>query len=322
MYWDYDSAYGSEKTGFWLGFPLSLLLHGGLVALLVALPHWVPISRPMMGAPGPSVIDVSMVELPAEPAPAEPAPVQAPAPEPAPPPEPAPQPVEEAPVMEPPPPVEAEPEPEPVVAEEVQTINPVKEEAIEKKAEEKPEPPPEPKPAPKPEKPAEPAPVVKKKTALKRKTKKEDPRLDSVQSAIQRIRQKVEKGAKQHGQVARNQTGPGVPNGGNSGSGGALAARLIDFYKRGEVAPRVQGNWAFSEQLAGTRGGLEARLIFKVMPDGRIRDILFTKRSGSRYFDQSAYKAIVKSSPFPPHPPGIGESYITVGLRFTPSGIN
>lgn len=321
MYWDYDNAYGSEKTGFWLGFPLSLLLHGGLVALLIALPHWVPISRPMMGAPGPSVIDVSMVELPAEPAPApvQPEPVQEPAPlpEPTPPPEPA-EPAVAEPVMEPPPPVA----PEPVVAEEIQTINPVKEEASEEKPAPAPEPEPAPEPAPKPEKPAEPEPVVKKKTALKRKTKKEDPRLDSVQSAIERIRQKVEKGAKQQGRLARNQTGPGVPNGGNSGSGGALAARLIDFYKRGEVAPRVQGNWAFSEQLAGTRTGLEARLIFKVMPDGRIRDILFTKRSGSRYFDQSAYKAIVKSSPFPPHPPGIGESYITVGLRFTPSGIN
>ena len=62
-------------------------------------------------------------------------------------------------------------------------------------------------------------------------------------------------------------------------------------------------------------------LVFKVMPNGEIRDVFFTDRSGNNNFDESAYRAIMKSNPVDPHPPGIIRPYVQMGLRFTPEGI-
>ena len=108
------------------------------------------------------------------------------------------------------------------------------------------------------------------------------------------------------------------------GTQGDAAARrragLIDLYRL-EIAKRVNKNWAFSEQLAGQNKNLMASLVFKVMPNGEIRDIFFIDRSGNQYLDDSAYKAVIKSNPAPPHPKGLIESFVDVGLRFTPEGI-
>jgi colicin import membrane protein len=95
---------------------------------------------------------------------------------------------------------------------------------------------------------------------------------------------------------------------------------LIDIY-RIEVAYQIQKNWAFSEQLAGGRTELVAELAFTIMPSGEIKDIWFDKRSGNMYLDESAQKAILKSNPVSPHPPGIVKPFIIVGLRFTPKGV-
>jgi colicin import membrane protein len=64
-----------------------------------------------------------------------------------------------------------------------------------------------------------------------------------------------------------------------------------------------------------------ASIAFKVMPDGEVTDIFFTDRSGNAYLDDSAYKAIVKTSPVKPHPKGLLQPYIEMGLRFTPEGV-
>jgi len=73
--------------------------------------------------------------------------------------------------------------------------------------------------------------------------------------------------------------------------------------------------------LAGRQSKLKALLVFKVMPDGEIKDVFFTDRSGDSYLDESAYKAVIKSNPAPPHPKGLVRPFITVGLRFSPEGV-
>jgi len=54
--------------------------------------------------------------------------------------------------------------------------------------------------------------------------------------------------------------------------------------------------------------------VFKVLPNGEITDIRFTERSNNSYLDESAYKAIVKSSPVAPHPPAIKEGFVVVAI--------
>ena len=101
---------------------------------------------------------------------------------------------------------------------------------------------------------------------------------------------------------------------------GKKALEAMDIYKA-EIPYHIQKNWVFSEQLAGDATELVAWLVIEIMPDGHIRDIWFEKRSGNRYFDDQAFKAVKKSNPLPPLPKSYLRPFFNVGLRFTPSGL-
>jgi colicin import membrane protein len=183
------------------------------------------------------------------------------------------------------------------------------------------------------------APKKKVKTSLKKKTFKsskvlksaidriektvEQTRPPPLEKAFERLKQEVsKKEAVDHleTEAAKDETGLSARLPAGSGVGFRKTLELIDIY-RVEIAYRVQKNWAFSGQLAGGADNLQASLVFKVMPNGEIKDIFFTDRSGNHYLDESAYKAIVKSNPVDPHPEGISKPYVNVGLRFTPEGV-
>ncbi len=174
-------------------------------------------------------------------------------------------------------------------------------------------------------------PLAKKKKKIKRSLKKityksallqkkpaRHAEADPLAEAFERLKQEVEKAeaGKQNTKKYENN----VKTENFNGMAGKKKLELINIY-RVEVAYQVQKNWAFSEQLAGGRKNLMAEIAFKIMPDGTITDIWFDKRSGNVYLDESAKKAIMKSTPVRPHPKGINKSYIIVGLRFTPEGI-
>ncbi len=178
--------------------------------------------------------------------------------------------------------------------------------------------------------------TVKKKTSLKKKTYKrekivqsalkkvekrvETSRPDPIQKALDSIKEKVERGErKTPSETASEANGVSGPR--HATGTGPQTLDLLDIYQA-EIPYYIQKNWAFSEQLAGGRTDLLAVLVIKIMGDGEIRDIWFEQRSGNQYLDESAFKAIQKSNPLPPLPKGITRSFIQVGLRFTPSGLN
>ena len=165
--------------------------------------------------------------------------------------------------------------------------------------------------------------VVKSAIAAIEK-KVEESRPDPVAEAIDRLRTKVEKsgGIGQPGHKAgKNSVRPRAGLMGGAGAGGKHAQELINIYSV-EIAYQIQKNWAFSESLAGGRTDLVVELAFTVMPGGEIKDIWFDTRSGNRYLDESAYKAVMKSNPVNPHPPGLSEKVVYVGLRFGPKGLD
>lgn len=165
--------------------------------------------------------------------------------------------------------------------------------------------------------------VVKSAIAAIEK-KVEESRSNAVAEAIDRLKSKLKKS----GEIRRpgHKTGKGSVRSGagitdGAGAGGKHALELIDIY-RIEIAYQIQKNWAFSESLAGGRTNLVVELAFTVMPGGEIKDIWFDTRSGNRYLDESAYKAVMKSNPVNPHPPGLSEKVVYVGLRFGPKGLD
>ncbi|MBW2355686.1 MAG: cell envelope integrity protein TolA [Deltaproteobacteria bacterium] len=189
-------------------------------------------------------------------------------------------------------------------------------------------------PEPKPQK-AEPAPraAPKVKKSLKHQTYRPS---SAVAQAISELEQKVDFGRPAVVDAAierlKSEAGPREAidrlrarvaagtgtKGGGGGGGGSLGPE--DMYRL-EVAYAVNKNWVFSESLAGGRGELVAEVAFTVLPNGRIKDLWFDRKSGNSYLDESARRAIMKAEPFPPHPKGVRRPYITVGLRFTPKGV-
>lgn len=176
----------------------------------------------------------------------------------------------------------------------------------------------------------------KRKTSLKKKTFKrekvvknalarvekrvEESRPDPIQEALNRIKESVEKGERKK-PAAAPATGTGGQGAQPVQGNGKLTFDLLDIYQA-EIPYHIQKNWAFSEQLARGQSDLLAVLVIKILRNGDIVDIWFEQRSGNRFLDESAYKAIQKSTPLPPLPKGITRPFIQVGLRFTPSGLN
>jgi colicin import membrane protein len=179
----------------------------------------------------------------------------------------------------------------------------------------------------------------KEKTSLKKKTfkpekvvesalkkieeKAEKSERDSVQAAIDRLRSKV--GKSKSPPSAKEAVAKGFESGSGERTGlppggrltGKLATEILMYQQ--EISYQIRNNWVFSQELAGMRTDLEARLMIKIMANGEIKDVWFEKRSGNRHLDESAYKAVVKSSPLPELPRGY--QYYSVGLIFTPSGL-
>ncbi|MEA2060636.1 MAG: energy transducer TonB [Thermodesulfobacteriota bacterium] len=165
----------------------------------------------------------------------------------------------------------------------------------------------------------------KKKTSLKAETYQSEKVLDSARKSIEKtIEEKTE--ARLSDALDRLRTrvkkeGSQKESGlsGNRGSRQkGRKAEAIDLYNI-ELMYRIQENWVFNERLARADKDSEVRILIKILKSGEIRDIWYETRSGNRYLDESALKAIKKSSPLPRLPKGYA-SY-DVGLIFTPSGL-
>jgi colicin import membrane protein len=131
----------------------------------------------------------------------------------------------------------------------------------------------------------------------------EEQNQDRLAQALNRLEKKVEdQGAKQKSETDYSQTG----------------YKPIDVYKM-ILGSAIELNWVFSDVLAQMDQNLEVRILIKILKSGVIRDIIYETRSGNRYLDESAKKAIKKTNPLPQLPAGMN-SYDVVVI-FTPKGL-
>ena len=85
------------------------------------------------------------------------------------------------------------------------------------------------------------------------------------------------------------------------------------------VASKLEENWVFNDILAKIDQKLEVHILIKILKNGEITDIVYQKKSGNLYFDESAKKAIYKSVPLPSLPGNM--TYYEVVLSFIPRGL-
>jgi len=276
---------------FWIA--CSAFLHVFLLAAVVVVPELAPAQRI---APS-SVINVSLVSLPAATPPPAPA---APAAKP----ETRKSTVEEKPVVK-----KQRPKPEPKPAQETVSLAP------------------ETAPTPKVKRSLKrqtfnPGKVLENTISGLEKKVEED-RHPSLEEALDRLKRQIESNGTNPRATATTGTEDRRPAGAGSKTTGLGSAEMQDRIRiyQAEIAYQIQRNWAFAEQLAGGRKDLEVALGIKILPDGEIEEIWFDQRSGNRHLDASAYRAIQKSSPLPPLPPDLFKKEYIVGLRFGPGGI-
>ena len=92
-----------------------------------------------------------------------------------------------------------------------------------------------------------------------------------------------------------------------------LNAQMQAYYAK--VWSRIRGGWTLPQGIVSGEV-LETVIGVTVLRSGAVTEVNYEKRSGNRYFDESAMKAVRKASPFPPLPAGVGDNSIDIGIRF------
>jgi colicin import membrane protein len=122
----------------------------------------------------------------------------------------------------------------------------------------------------------------------------------SIDQAIEDIRKKVNTGISKPSPSSQTD---------NAGSN----TKMNVYY--GLIWSRIKGKWTLPQGIL-PRENIEAIVQVKILRNGSVADLSFEKRSGNRYFDESAMKAIKKASPFPPLPDSMRDNNIDIGIRF------
>jgi colicin import membrane protein len=92
-----------------------------------------------------------------------------------------------------------------------------------------------------------------------------------------------------------------------------MDARMRAYYAM--IWSRIKGRWSIPQGILPGEV-LETVINVTILRSGAVTGMNFEKRSGNRYFDESALKAIRKAIPFPPLPAWISEGSLDVGIRF------
>jgi colicin import membrane protein len=83
----------------------------------------------------------------------------------------------------------------------------------------------------------------------------------------------------------------------------------------GVVWSRIKQSWTMPQALMPEKN-ITTIIAVKISRSGALEYADFEKRSGNRYFDESALRAVKKSNPFPPLPHWVMEKNIEIGIRF------
>jgi len=141
----------------------------------------------------------------------------------------------------------------------------------------------------------------------------------SVEKALDAIRKNVPSPAEQPVPSPASQVRPKTttseqaPSHIAGPSGGDLNVRMKNYYAT--IWSRIKRLWTIPQGLL-PREDIEAVVHAQILRDGTITSIGLEKRSGNRYFDDSALRTVKKASPLPPLPEELRDNSLEIGIRF------
>lgn len=130
----------------------------------------------------------------------------------------------------------------------------------------------------------------------------------SIEKALEAIRDKVQPAPKPT-PSAGNQSPQKDGQTGQADAGG----RMDPYYA--EIWSRIRGQWSLPQEIL-PKGNVETVINARILRNGAVVNVGFEKKSGNRYFDESAVRAMKKASPLPPLPSWIRGDSIEIGIRF------
>ncbi len=134
--------------------------------------------------------------------------------------------------------------------------------------------------------------------------KKSTDRLD-IEKAVSAIRQKEQ---------ARSKATPITSASGKSKISDAEINELTNNYID-TIWSKVKRNWTMPQALMPGKK-ITTIIDVRISRNGALEYVNYEKRSGNRFFDDSALRAVKKASPFPPLPNWIKDDSIEIGIRF------
>jgi TonB family protein len=190
---------------------------------------------------------------------------------------------------------------------------------------------PSPPPVVKEEKPKPPKPIEKpKKDDLVEKVKKPEKKVElkHLQEAIEEIQKKVALDEIQK-RVARREkkeervapvapVAPLAPIVHSPQTSVGMESISNKYYDM--IWSKVKGEWTIPENLLKEKEmvDIETIIVIIIDRDGKLKKSWFEKKSGNTIYDQSAMRAIMKATPFPPFPKELNEKTLEIGYRFSP----
>ncbi len=126
----------------------------------------------------------------------------------------------------------------------------------------------------------------------------------NIEKAVSAIRKK---------ELAQSKTPDSVSAGRQTVSNAEIDAQTNDYIA--VVWSRVKQNWTMPQTLMPEKN-ITTIIDVRISRSGALGYTGFEKRSGNSYFDESALRAVKKSSPFPPLPQWVMENSIEIGIRF------
>lgn len=134
--------------------------------------------------------------------------------------------------------------------------------------------------------------------------KKDDSGKPDIEKAIRALEQK---------ETAAGQ-GKDSPAASTSPIAAAANSSQLNEYSR-HVWSKVKRNWSLPAALM-PKNNVEAVIEVRIAKSGAVEHIGFEKRSGNSYFDESALRAVKKSTPFPPFGGWTSGRTVEIGIRF------
>lgn len=163
------------------------------------------------------------------------------------------------------------------------------------------------------ETPKEREPVVLKKddvTPLKKR-----PKLDrETQRALDDIKKRLTVTSRSSDRAQSRYNIGALSNVGNKD----LLDRMQLYYAL--IWSKIKSQWALPPGIK-PEDNRETTISMQILRNGILVDAKFEKRSGNKYFDESAMRAIQKASPYPHLPEWIRDNSIEIGIRFHSSDL-